>query len=127
MLWAGAWSGVFALTAGSPGPVMTPFFIKAGFEKQEFIGTWASCGVFIQLAKIPLFLFIWDKINIDHAWLIGLLATGVVIGVYVGKAVLGKISEELFRKLLKIVLTIIGIKLIAWDGLRVIYLTNSLS
>lgn len=125
MLWAGAWSGTFALIAGSPAPVMAPFFIKADVEKRVFIGTWAACGVFIQLSKIPLFLFIWDKINIDHAWLIALLASGVVIGVYVGKAVLGKISEELFRKLLKIILSIIGLKLIIWDGLRVIYLTNS--
>ena len=38
MLYAGAWSGIISLTAGSPAPVMAPLFMKANFYKEDFFG-----------------------------------------------------------------------------------------
>ena len=121
MLYAGGWSGVVALTAGSPAPVMAPLFIKADLYKEEFIGTWALAGIVIHLAKLPLFYFIWKIIGAEHFWLIALLGIGVVMGTFIGKAALVHVSETLFRKLLTVVLLFLAAKLIIWDGLRVLF------
>lgn len=123
MLYAGGWSGIVALTAGSPAPVMAQFFIKANLEKEEFIGSWAFTGVIVHCSKLPLFFFIWDAITVDYLWLIILLTVGVVLGAYLGKAALGHISEPIFRKLLTSMLIFLALKLIIWDGLRVIFFT----
>ncbi len=120
MLYAGGWSGVVAFTAGSPAPVMAPLFIKADLYKEEFIGSWALSGVIIHLSKFPLFYFIWDEISEEHFWLIILLGVGVVMGTYIGKAILGRVNESFFRKLLTGVLLFLAAKLIIWDGIRVL-------
>ena len=121
MLYAGGWSGIFAMTVGSPAPVMAPCFIKADLYKEEFIGSWAFGGVIVHLSKMPLFFFVWDSITFDYLWLILLLTVGVVIGANVGKAVLGRISEGLFKKILIGVMIFLAAKLIIWDGIRVIF------
>ncbi|MGA0395228.1 MAG: TSUP family transporter [Rhodospirillales bacterium] len=118
MLYAGAWSGVVALTAGSPAPVMAPFFIQAKLNKEEFIGTWALSGITVHISKFPLFFFIWDSLTFDYIWLILLLVVGVVAGTYTGKIFLGGISETLFKKILTSVLLLLATKLFIWDGIR---------
>jgi uncharacterized membrane protein YfcA len=121
MLYAGGWSGIFAMTVGSPAPVMAPCFMKANLYKEEFIGSWACGGVIVHLSKIPLFYFVWDAMSFDYIWLIILLTLGVILGANFGKAALGKISETLFRKLLVGVLGILAAKLIFWDGIRALF------
>ncbi len=124
MLYAGGWSGIFAMTVGSPAPVMAPCFIKANLYKEEFIGSWAFGGVIVHSSKLPLFYFVWDAITLDYLWLILLLTVGVVIGANIGKAALGRISETVFRKILIGVLLFLAVKLITWDGLRVLFFAH---
>jgi uncharacterized membrane protein YfcA len=123
MLWAGAWSGILSLTAGSPAAVQAPLFIKANFYKEEFVGTWALSGIVIQMSKLPLFYFIWQAITMEHFWLVVLMAVGVVLGAYLGKMTIGRISESVFRKIMKFILLILASKLILWDGFRAILFT----
>lgn len=123
MLYAGGWSGIFAMTVGSPAPVMAPCFIKANLYKEEFIGSWALGGMIVHASKLPLFYIIWDSVMIDHLWLILLMGAGVIMGVNLGKACLSYVSETLFRKILTIMMIVIAMKLIVWDGLRDIIFT----
>lgn len=123
MLWAGAWSGILSLTAGSPAPAQAPLFIKANFYKEEFVGTWALSGIVIQLSKLPLFYFIWQSITMEHFWLILLMAVGVILGAYIGKRAIGRISEPVFRMAMKFILLILAGKLILWDGFRAVLFT----
>ena len=121
MLYAGGWSGIFAMTVGSPAPVMAPCFMKANLYKEEFVGSWAFGGVIVHASKLPLFYFVWDAMSFNYIWLIILLTFGVVIGANIGKAALGHISETLFRKILVSVLALLAAKLIVWDGLRALF------
>ena len=102
------------------GPLLVPFLVALDLKKDSFIGTFAFIGLIITLSKIPLFLFILDRLSWEIGLLIVLMIAAVGIGTYAGKAISGQVSENLFRALVKIILIAISLKLLLWDGVRVL-------
>ncbi|MEX2450055.1 MAG: sulfite exporter TauE/SafE family protein [Rhodospirillales bacterium] len=123
MLISGALIGFTSNILGAVGPLMAPFFIALNLNKNEFVGTWSTAAVLVSLSKLPLFYFIWDKLSFGHFVLLVILVIGSSIGAFVGKHLLGKISEDLFRKLLHAFLALIACKLLLWDGVRTFFVS----
>jgi uncharacterized membrane protein YfcA len=64
------------------------------------------------LAKIPVFLSLGFAYS-EHWLLLTLLVVAVIGGTFLGKKLLGRISEALFLKIFQIVLAAIAVHLIA--------------
>ncbi len=82
---------------GALGPLLNPFLLNYNLRKEELIATKTfnsmAAGV-VQLSTYAFFGALYGKL-----WLWGLaLGVGIAIGNYLGKQLLGKITELTFRK-----------------------------
>jgi uncharacterized protein len=108
---AGAIAGTIGMVVGATGPVIAPFFLHANILKEELIATKAVCQAGVHILKIIAFGtlgFSFVKLGPE----IVVLGIAVIIGTRLGKTILGKVSEQTFVILYKVVLTAIAIKLL---------------
>lgn len=116
----GAVVGVINMTIGATGPLIAPFFLNLGLTRHALVGTKAACQALGHLAKILVF----GTAGFAFAAYAGpllLLAGAVVVGTWVGSQILGRVSETLFVRLYKTVLTLIALRLIGielWGWLQ---------
>jgi len=103
--------GFLAIFVGATGPFLAPFFLWDDFKKENVIATKAVCQMWLHLAKIPAFLTLGFDYATHWSLLAGLVAA-VMVGTFVGKRLLGKMSERFFTLLFQGVLTVIAIVLI---------------
>ena len=101
-----------AIFIGATGPFLAPFFLRDDFEKENVIATKAACQTWLHLLKIPAFLSLGFDYR-PHALLLVLLVGGVIVGTFVGRHLLGRISAERFLVAFQVVLALIALHLIA--------------
>jgi uncharacterized membrane protein YfcA len=89
---------LFSALIGATGPVLNPFYLNYGLEKESMIGTKTVNSFLVGLTKIGSYTF-FGALH-GELWLYGLLI-GVMAGLasYVGKQILGEISSKTFRLL----------------------------
>lgn len=105
-------SGFSTVFIGATGPLIAPFFINDKFSKENIIANKAACQVISHLGKIPLFIFFFKMDYFAEFKVLIPLIIAVLIGTNLGKHILQFIPENIFRKVFKILLTVISLKLI---------------
>lgn len=97
---------------GAVGPVLNPFYLNYGLEKEKMIATKTVNSFFIGLAQITTYTaFGALKGNL---WIYGIvLGIGALTGNWIGKTFLKKISNALFRKLVITIMVVSGLVMIA--------------
>jgi len=101
-------AGGFATTFGNAaGPIMAVFLLSMALPKNSFVGTTAWFFLIINVAKMPIQIFIWDNIQV-HNLMFGLTLLPVIIcGAVLGIFLIKKIPELFFRRMI-MVLTFIS-------------------
>ena len=56
----GGISGISTVFIGATGPLIAPFFLNKGFNKENIIVNKAACQMVTHLGKIPLFIFFFN-------------------------------------------------------------------
>ena len=108
----GILSGLVTVFIGAAGPLIAPFFIDRNLSKENIVATKAACQAIGHIGKIPIFIYFFD-VNYFHHWHVLLpLVISVYFGTIIGKRYLGKLSEQLFSRLFRFVLTLIAVHLI---------------
>jgi len=108
----GSLSGLVTVFIGAAGPLIAPFFIDRDLTKENIVATKAACQIIGHLGKMPIFIYFFG-VNYLHHWSVLLpLVLAVYFGTKIGKKSLGLLSEQFFKKLFRLVLTIIAIRLI---------------
>ena len=108
----GILSGLVTVFIGAAGPLIAPFFIDRNLSKENIVATKAACQAIGHIGKIPIFIYFFG-VNYFHHWYVLLpLVLAVYSGTKIGKWYLGKLSEQLFTKLFRFVLTMIAARLI---------------
>ena len=115
----GVISGLTTVFIGATGPLIAPFFLKGKLTKESIIANKAVCQAISHTGKIPLFI-IFFKFNyfIELDVLIS-LSIAVFIGTNFGKQILQFIPEQIFRILFQGALTLIAIKLIVDEIIKI--------
>lgn len=108
--------GALNITVGATGPLIAPFFLNLGLTRQALIGTKAACQMLGHLAKLVVFGVVGFAFA-DYALALLLLSVAVVAGTWIGSRLLDHVSEVLFVRLYKVVLTLIALRLVVWEGL----------
>lgn len=104
-------AGVTTMMANAGGPAMTFYLLAKNFDKMSFVGTCAWFFFLTNLTKVPL------------SWNLGLISTSslllnlallpaVVIGMILGRFLLGKISQASFDWLLLAMSTAAAVRMI---------------
>jgi uncharacterized membrane protein YfcA len=114
-------SGLIGIFFGAIGPFIAPFFLRKDVIKEELVATKAACQSITHIIKISLFGFI--GINIFPHWNILLyLCLAVILGTIVGKNLLTKMSDVVFKKIFTIMLTIIALRIIIVQVMKLLSL-----
>ena len=100
-----------SLLIGATGPFVSPFFLKTNLDQKGVVVTKGACQIPIHLFKIIIFTIggfaLWN-------WIPTLILVFPItfFGNWLGKQFLNKVSEEKFRLILKITITILAFRLL---------------
>ena len=110
---AGALSGVFGGLVGNQGGIRTAAMLGFDVPKESFVATATAIALFVDLARMPVYLATQGPEIAAH-WELVLVATiGVVIGTALGTRVLGRVPQAVFRRVLAWMLLVLGAYMLA--------------
>ena len=104
----GAASGLGSALLGSVGPLTAPFFLAYGLTRAAYIGTEAASALVMHAAKISAYGA--GNLLTRTVLLYGLALTpATLVGAWVGRRMVGRISDRLFVTLVEIGLVAAGV------------------
>jgi uncharacterized membrane protein YfcA len=110
---AGALSGLLGGLVGNQGGIRSAALLGFEMKKDSFVATATAIGLLVDVARMPVYFFNYrDDIFAIPRW-IALAAVGVVIGTVAGKQLLRRIPEVWFRRILALVLAVLGVAMLA--------------
>lgn len=107
----GGLSGFLAGLVGLGGAIRSIFLIVFNLPKEVYIATSAAIAFVIDLTRIPTYLFTGITQDRSYYILLPFLLISAYFGVKIGKVLLGKISQSIFKRIVLIALLLVGIKL----------------
>lgn len=112
MLLAGGLVTAAQLFVGASGPILDAFFLKSSLNRFEIISTKAFTQVIGHSFKVVYYVILSQSIYELNSsiviWIVPAI-TCAILGSYVGKAILTKLSERQFRKYSKIIISMIAV------------------
>ncbi|MGC4072891.1 MAG: sulfite exporter TauE/SafE family protein [Nibricoccus sp.] len=109
----GILAGFTTLIANAAGPLMAIYLLAMRLPKMEFVGTGAVFFMILNWFKVP-FMVNLGLITIDSAQFNLLLAPAVILGAFVGRAVLPRVNQRLFENLALTLSAVSGAKMLFW-------------
>ena len=110
---AGALSGVFGGLVGNQGSIRSAAMLGFDIPKESFVATATAIGLFVDGARLPVYLATqWD--DIAQQWpLIVSASIGVCVGTAIGSRLLARIPRSMFRRIVAVLLFALGIYMLA--------------
>jgi len=95
---------------GGMGPILNPFLINAGIDKEELVATKAAQSFFLGLAQVSGYVFF--GLLSPTLWSYGIaLGLGAILGNLIGKWLLKRMSKLAFRRWLIAIMVLSGLLL----------------
>ena len=113
---AGVVVGVLNIVIGVVGPVLSTLLVGRGLTRQSIVSTTSVFSFLGHFMKIFGFALIWFSF-VDYAWSIMAMLPSIVFGTYVGRYFLVRISDTIFKNILRVLLGGLAVKLVVWDGM----------
>ena len=109
--YVGGISTFLSLFIGATGPLIAPFFLKAGLTKEGLVASKSACQIPLHVFKIIVYLSTGFLLG---PWLPILAAAvpAMFLGIWTGKKLLGKVPERGFFILLQIIITLLALRLL---------------
>lgn len=105
---AGAVSGLFGGLVGNQGGIRSAALLGFDVDKQAFVATATAIGLVVDAARMPVY-FATEAQEIAHVWPLVLIATvGVLVGTLAGVRALRRIPENVFRRIVAVILLVLG-------------------
>ncbi len=109
---AGALSGLLGGLVGNQGGIRSAAMLGFDVPKEAFVATATAVAIFVDVARLPVYLAS-DWRSMLAVWPFVLLATvGAVVGTAVGTRVLGHLPQSLFRRVVAVLLLLLGIAML---------------
>ncbi|MGM0432696.1 MAG: sulfite exporter TauE/SafE family protein [Spirochaetota bacterium] len=89
--------GFTSMIGNAAGPIMNLYFIAMGLKKEHFIGTIAWMFFFVNIAKVPVHIFVWETLTPASLLINAVIAPIVLLGTYLGIVIARKLPERSFR------------------------------
>jgi uncharacterized membrane protein YfcA len=113
---AGAISGVLGGLVGNQGGIRSASMLGFNVPKESFVATATAIGLFVDCARLPVYLATQGR-EIAGLWRLLLVATfGVLIGTVLGTRVLRYLPQQWFRRVVAILLLLLGFYMIMAGG-----------
>ncbi len=105
-------AGFATMIGNLAGPIVNVYFLAMRFPKNEFIGTAAWLYFIVNLFKLPFHFFVWETVTTRTLMLNLALVPAVLLGFFVGVAIVKLISNLNYRRFVLIATVIGGIILL---------------
>ncbi len=107
----GFFIAIIGTFTGGMGPILNPFLLNAGIDKEELIGTKSAQSFFLGIAQIGSYAFF--GLLTTELWILGIaMGLGAIVGNLIGKWLLQRMSKLAFRRWLIAIMVLSGIVLI---------------
>jgi len=113
---AGVVIGALNIIVGVVGPVLSTLLVGRTSTRQNIVSTTAVFSFLGHFMKVVGFALVGFSFA-DYAWAMAAMVPSIVLGTYGGRYLLGRISDTIFKNLLRIVLAALATKLVVWDGI----------
>lgn len=114
MAWvAGAVSGAFGGLVGNQGGIRSAALLGFDLPRDAFVATATAIGLFVDCARMPVYLATQHAELRNIAPLIAIAAAGVVLGTIFGTRLLKRIPERTFRILVSGLILALGVYMLA--------------
>ena len=114
---AGAASGIFGGLVGNQGGIRSAALLGFDIEKESFVATATAIGLMVDAARMPVY-FASEAHQMANVWLYLVVGTaGVIAGTLIGKRVLTRIPEQVFRRVVAAIILALGMVLLIHPNL----------
>ncbi|MGH9167723.1 MAG: TSUP family transporter [Acidimicrobiia bacterium] len=113
---AGGLSGGFGGLVGNQGGIRSAALLHLGLSRTGLVATASGIALAVDLARIPVYAVTgWEELA--QGWpLVAVMAGGTLIGTVLGEPVLRRVPDRLFRRVVFLLVTALGLALIAGLG-----------
>jgi len=109
----GSFSGLLAGLIGLGGAIRGAFLVTFNLAKEIYVGTSAAIATVIDLTRIPTYIFTGAAREIEsYIILLLFLIVSAYFVVRTGKALLNRINQDTFRRIVSVALFLVGIKIL---------------
>jgi uncharacterized membrane protein YfcA len=109
---AGAISGFLGGLVGNQGGIRTAAMLGFDVSKEAFVATSTAVGLVVDGVRMPVYLWSEGTALLEIGPLIAIMSGGVIAGTLLGRPILGRIPEPLFRRLISALVLILGVTLL---------------
>jgi len=110
---AGVLSGSLGGLVGNQGGIRSAALLGFGLPRDAFVATATAIGLFVDAARLPIYIAASGPELWESRGTIALASAGVIAGTLTGSHLLRAIPEAAFRKIVAILLAILGLWLLA--------------
>ena len=109
---AGAASGIFGGLVGNQGGIRSAALLGFDLEKESFVATATAIALMVDGARMPVY-FVTEAHDLARIWQYLVLGTvGVLVGTIAGQRLLRKIPEQIFRRIVAVIILALGLALL---------------
>lgn len=112
MLLGGATSGFLTGLIGTGGALRGAFLTAYNLPRAQYIGTTAAIAIAVDGTRIPLYLKD-GLLESRYYWMLPVFLALAIAGSFVGKRLVGKITQAIFSKVVLTCLVLAGLKMLA--------------
>ncbi len=111
--------GFLGVLVGATGPLAAPFFLNLGLPRQGMVGTKAATQTLGHISKTVIF-GVAGFAFAEYLGILVLMWVAVIAGTWVGSQLLERVNESSFEPLYRGALTVVAIRLVLWDGWKLL-------
>ncbi len=105
----GAVSGLLGGLVGHQGGIRSVALLGFNLEARELVATATAVALMVDIARVPVYLALqWHALTEIWQYIL-VMVVGVLLGIVPGKAVLAKLPEGLFKKVVGALILAVGI------------------
>ena len=110
---AGLAAGLFGGLVGNQGGIRSAALLHAGLSPRALVATATATAMLVDIARVPIYLLTSGDEIAASLRVILILSVGVVLGTFFGAPILRRLPERTFRRLVALVLIVVGVLLLA--------------
>lgn len=107
----GIGAGFTTMISNAAGPIMQIYMAAHQMKKQEFVGTLAWFFFIVNMSKVPVFVYL-NMINPGSLKFNLMVAPAILVGVFIGKWILPRISQSAFNAVVLVLAAASAVKLV---------------
>jgi len=107
----GVLSGGFGGLVGNQGGIRAAALLGFQLRPRQLVATATASALLVDAARVPIYFLSAAPVIARSIPLLLLIATGVTVGTFLGVPILGRIPESAYRRLVGVLLVVLGIGL----------------